>query len=72
MKVVITDTAKRSKWQVWYAWYPITFHEDGIKWLIWLEKVERKTISEGFTLDGWLLSFSTRRKYRLLGDNNGN
>ena len=70
MKVIVANTAARarltkSKWVKWFAWHPILLIDEGHRYFIWLEYIERKTITEGFFVEGIPLSFIIRKKYRL-------
>ena len=70
MKVILANTTTKakltkSKWVRWFAWRPILLIEEGRRYFIWLETLERKTITEAFTVEGVPFSFIIRRKYRL-------
>ncbi len=70
MKVVLANTATKarltkSKWEKWFAWRPIILVEDGCRYFLWLESIERKTITEAFIIEGVPFSFIIRKKYRL-------
>ncbi len=70
MKVILANTTTKakltkSKWVRWFAWRPILLIEEGHRYFIWLESIERKTITEAFVIEGVPFSFIIRRKYRL-------
>ena len=70
MKVIIANTPTKarltkSKCERWFAWYPILLIEEGHRYFIWLESIERKTITEAFIIEGVPFSFIIRKKYRL-------
>jgi hypothetical protein len=46
---------KKPVWQVWFAWYPITF--DGQR--VWLERVERRV---HHWIEGWYWIYREARK----------
>ena len=70
MKVILANTPTKanltkSKWVRWFAWRPILLIEEGHRYFIWLETLERRTVTEAFIIEGVPFSFIIRRKYRL-------
>ena len=70
MKVLLANTTTKakltkSKWVRWFAWRPILLIEEGHRYFIWLETLERRTVTEAFIIEGVPFSFIIRRKYRL-------
>ena len=69
MKVILANTTTKakltkSKWVRWFAWRPILLIEEGHRYFIWLETLERRTVTEAFIIEGVPFSFIIRRKYR--------
>tara|TARA_R110002020_G_scaffold76886_1_gene194499 strand:+ start:1002 stop:1247 length:246 start_codon:yes stop_codon:yes gene_type:complete len=71
MKIALENSATKakltkSKWERWFAWRPIILTEEDQKYFLWLETVERRTITEAFLLEeGVPLAFHFYKKYRL-------